>query len=402
MRRQLLGERMDHKGTIMRSGTAMLMALAASTLAGCAEFDFMKWKKDIVVLKATPQNPAVECLCIWQPAEGRGVNGLPTRGFAGSIMFFTHKGAAPVEVDGDVRIYQFDNMGTAEDQARPLHQFDFAPEVWKAHMHQGMLGPSYQVFVPYMRKGGHQAECALRVRLQAPGMQPIYSEMVSVTLPGTPMDSTLPTKPVVVPSVGSEAGKAGAIPLTQSGSTARPVDAQARLATAIQEGLAAAKTQAGRNAATSPGGTAPTVPSVQIPGATDVADRGDARLDRLEAMLSKLLENQPPEVSSPQNETETATPEPEAPRFRLAPARSASTSRPEDEFSTSHDTPASNGPVETDVAERPAAGDEYDWWSAAAPTRSPSRRPHPLRDVEPSQTAQLLPAFEPAGDPWAP
>jgi hypothetical protein len=113
-----------------------------------------------------------------------GLDGLPTRGFAGQLLFFKPGSDRPVPVDGDVRIYVFDNQGTIEEQSRPLHQFDFPSAAWQTFVHDTNLGPAYQVFVPYTRKGRHYAECVVRVRFTAKDQLPVYSKLASVTLSG--------------------------------------------------------------------------------------------------------------------------------------------------------------------------------------------------------------------------
>lgn len=159
-----------------------LLAACVSVSGGCSTFSFLP--KHYV--HATPQNPACELVCLWQPAKGTGANGLPARGVAGRLMFFNRKDSTPVIVDGDVRIYLFDNQGTPEEMARPIHQFDFRAADWQNFLQITTLGPAYNVFIPYVKGGHQQVECTLQVRLTPPeGGQPLYSDMTSVTLPGT-------------------------------------------------------------------------------------------------------------------------------------------------------------------------------------------------------------------------
>ncbi|MEX2288427.1 MAG: hypothetical protein WD648_15125 [Planctomycetaceae bacterium] len=134
--------------------------------------------------EATAEVPAVEILALWQPADGRGLNGMPTRGFAGQVMFFTNGDPAPVKVNGDVRIFLFDDFGTPEEQSKPIHQFDYSTDIWNLHLQKSMLGPSYQVFVPYVRKDHHAAKCAISVRLKPVAGPTIYSKLVPIALPG--------------------------------------------------------------------------------------------------------------------------------------------------------------------------------------------------------------------------
>jgi hypothetical protein len=154
-------------------------------LSGCTTTSlFSKLAHKQKFPKATADNPAVRCLCLWEPSEGTGVDNKPSRGVSGQIFFFTRGGASSVEVDGDVRIYLFDDEGSADAQAQPLHQFDFLAGSWKAHLTSTQFGPAYQLFVPYSRKGHHQAELALRVRHTPPNGAPLYSDLARVTLPG--------------------------------------------------------------------------------------------------------------------------------------------------------------------------------------------------------------------------
>ncbi|QDT37952.1 hypothetical protein [Stratiformator vulcanicus] len=162
----------------------IVAALCVMSLCSCAELSFLRLSKQKVPHEATAADPAVECLCVWQPAEGKGVNGLPTRGFAGQILFFTRSNNTPVSVNGQSRIYVFDDGGTPDEQVKPLHQFDFEPGVWDAHLHYGMLGPTYNVFVPYTREGDRTAKCQLQVRFTpSDGSQPLFSEKATITLP---------------------------------------------------------------------------------------------------------------------------------------------------------------------------------------------------------------------------
>lgn len=156
--------------------------------SGCAGSNLLNWKREKVPT-ADEKNPAVDILCLWQPAEGSGVDGLPTRGVAGQILFFTGRDASPVVVNGDVRIYMFDDQGSPEEQAKPIRQFDFVGKAWNKHARSTTFGPAYQVFLPYARDGLHKVHCSLRVRLEPKDGRPVYSKMEGVTLPGSKDDA---------------------------------------------------------------------------------------------------------------------------------------------------------------------------------------------------------------------
>ena len=149
--------------------------------AGCSSVPLFGTR----VIEADAQHPVGEILCIWEAAEGRGLDNHPCRGFGGQVLFFANGRKAPVKVNGDVRIYVFDEEGVNGDPALPLHQFDFPAAAWNALMRPSNLGTSYQIFVPYTRKGQDQATCSVRVSFTPEGGLPIYSKTATVDLPGT-------------------------------------------------------------------------------------------------------------------------------------------------------------------------------------------------------------------------
>lgn len=134
--------------------------------------------------EADARHPVVEVLCVWQPAEGRGLDNLPSRGFGGQVLFFSAGRKEPVKVEGDIRIYVFDDAGVDGDASKPIHQFDFPAAAWNTFLRPSNLGASYQIFIPYTRKGVHSANCSLRVQITPPGGLPVYSRFATVNLMG--------------------------------------------------------------------------------------------------------------------------------------------------------------------------------------------------------------------------
>lgn len=168
----------------LRTILCCLGLVGMSSLAGCSTTNLFTWNMDGYV-HAGPKNPVTEVVSVWQPGEGTDGDGKMTRGFVGQLYFFAGKNPAPVVVDGTVRVYLFDDQGTPEDQVKPIHQFDFTPEAWNTHMGKGKLGPTYSAFIPYTRKGFHEARCALRVRFTPRQGVPYFSDMVHIALPGS-------------------------------------------------------------------------------------------------------------------------------------------------------------------------------------------------------------------------
>ncbi len=162
-----------------------LFVMLILTLSGCATTNLLsRFSGQPRFSRATAKNPAVRCLCLWEPAEGIGVDGKPARGVVGQILFFTRNSVSSVEVDGDVRIFEFDDQGSTDEQAQPLHLFDFSADAWKTYLTSTQFGPAYQLFVPYSRKGRHQADLALRLRLTPANGPAVFSDLARVALSG--------------------------------------------------------------------------------------------------------------------------------------------------------------------------------------------------------------------------
>lgn len=250
--------------------------------AGCATLH-LPFGKDRLQ-KASARNPVVQIVCIWQPSEGRDPNGMPCRGFAGQILFLAHRGSLPVQVDGDVRIYLFDDKGTPEEQTKPLHQYDFDSASWAPHLTKGTLGPTYSVFVPYTRRGTYEANCALRVRLKTGDQAAIFSDLASIPLDGR----TKSTKDTDEQETSTDEAKAATDAVSQAmrrtttisrdGETAKP---NANCGHGQTESLAIHA-----NVATQ---------RVQLANhvtEADSSDPGARRIEELERLVQQLLEQQ--------------------------------------------------------------------------------------------------------------
>ncbi|MSR59544.1 MAG: hypothetical protein EXS05_18195 [Planctomycetaceae bacterium] len=153
-------------------------------LGGCAGTGPFKFGKEDFP-KAGPQTPVVQIVPLWQASTGVGLAQRTCRGFAGQLLFLVHGNPTPGMVDGTVSVYVFDDQGNDDEKQKPIHKFDFSPEVWSTHAQNSSLGLTYSVFIPYTRPGNHQCHCSLMVRYTPREGPTILSEMVEVELPGT-------------------------------------------------------------------------------------------------------------------------------------------------------------------------------------------------------------------------
>jgi hypothetical protein len=173
----------------MNQGDAMHRSLIARwlclpvilSMTACASLDLPLLH---VTPRASKSNPVVQVACMWEPSHGRDPDGAPCRGFAGQLLFLGNKGGTPVAVDGEVMIYVFDDVGTEEEQAVPVHQFRFDSVAWNRHLKEGSLGPAYFCFIPYTRRGIHEANCSIHVKFTPKEGTELLSDASQIVLQG--------------------------------------------------------------------------------------------------------------------------------------------------------------------------------------------------------------------------
>ncbi|MBI1346045.1 hypothetical protein GC163_07125 [bacterium] len=149
--------------------------------SGCATVD-IPWLEQMP--HASRRNPVMQIVCMWEPSEGRDPQGVPCRGFAGQILFLGNRGGTPVSVEGDVSVFVFDDIGTEEEQAAPVHQFNFDALSWNRHLKSGSLGPSYHCFIPYTRPGNMEAVCTVRLKYMPKNAPEVLSDPSHITMRG--------------------------------------------------------------------------------------------------------------------------------------------------------------------------------------------------------------------------
>lgn len=173
--------------------TFWLLALVWAGIVGCSARNAFQVGqlgtslKESLGLAEPPGRPIQRIEAIWKAAKGHDPKGMPCRGAAGQILFFSAGSEVPVKLagDGTVVIYIFDNLGKREEQSKPLHRFKFDIGAWNSHLRVGgQLGPTYHVFIPYMRKTIQAAHMSIAVQLIPKRGQMASSELITIALPG--------------------------------------------------------------------------------------------------------------------------------------------------------------------------------------------------------------------------
>ena len=171
---------------IMKHSTLIWSALILmmATVIGCASTSTLVRDPGRLIGKPRAEQNVSRVLCLWEASRGTGVDGKPARGFAGQILFFGGGHDAAVQVDGDVRIIEYDAYSSDDDDPVPLHTFTFKADAWDVHRTEGSLGHSYSVFIPYMQKHKDTVNCGLKVEFVGSNGRVTASDTTEVLLPG--------------------------------------------------------------------------------------------------------------------------------------------------------------------------------------------------------------------------
>lgn len=178
---------------------AAALLVTGAAASGCTALPAMSSLFQRVPV-ADARNPVMDLVCIWQQGEGRSPQGEPCRGFCGQLLFVTSGSPVPARVNGNVKVYVFDSHGTEEERKHPLETFEFTSQQWATFGRKTNVGMTYQLFVPYTRKGIKQADCQIRVRFTpAEGGLEIYSQAANISLEGLDKDEFVGEERVIQP-----------------------------------------------------------------------------------------------------------------------------------------------------------------------------------------------------------
>lgn len=185
--------------------TVLLLSTALLALAGCSASRELVTAIAPAHATAAPESPRVsKIVCLWEPGSGSLPNG-PKRGVLGQILFFENADDLPVEVDGKLTVYLFDDRGTIEEQTKPVQKLVLSPEELQATHVEASIGHSYHIPVPYLNAEGLAATCTMRVKYTAPNGETVYSDLSSIYLAGKPDKSAgLSNRRVIGPVTESQ------------------------------------------------------------------------------------------------------------------------------------------------------------------------------------------------------
>ena len=159
-----------------------VVAVAVAILSGCSQPLLKKgmrwpWEKD-------EPGPPTKIVAMWTDAVLHQPNQPARRGFGGRLMFYDSKGKAPIQVEGQLIVYAFDETVVQPNKIKPDRKYVFTKEQFAEHYSKSSLGHSYSVWIPWDAAGGPQREISLIVRFISEKGDVIVGEQTKHILPG--------------------------------------------------------------------------------------------------------------------------------------------------------------------------------------------------------------------------
>lgn len=138
------------------------------------------------------ENPPERLASFWTDTVQTKPGEKPRRGFGGRIYFYNRKGGKPIDVDGQLVVYAFDEASRSPSDNRPTKRYVFPPEQFAKHASESELGPSYSVWLPWDESSGERKEISLIARFEPKVGSTIIGQQSLQQLPGPPAVEVAP------------------------------------------------------------------------------------------------------------------------------------------------------------------------------------------------------------------
>lgn len=211
---------------------AMLIAVCGCSRSRDWKFaDLFDLKKDMPWHHDGPENDVPSRVVgTWTDTVLTQAGKKPQRGFGGRLLFYNNESNDPIQVDGQLVVYAFDESNREPTDNRPTRRYVFPADQVPLHESVSELGPSYSFWLPWDEVGGPQTEVSLICRFEPKGGPLVMSEQTKHKLPGElvaqagppKLPEGVPFKPGNQQALYSAGNQAGANPV-QEASYERPV-----------------------------------------------------------------------------------------------------------------------------------------------------------------------------------
>jgi hypothetical protein len=175
----------------MHRSIPVSFVLASMLLVGCTTTKYTlsgSWPyidaQPTVEENTTPQR----IIAIWSHDVVNTVGKKPTQGFTGRLFFYDKK-SRPIEVEGRLTIFAFDDSRIDdpdwEPKNKPDKKFVFTKEQLPNHLGTSNMGKSYSIWIPWQQIGGTRKTVSLI---------PVLTTKDGLRIAGPPTKHVLPGK----------------------------------------------------------------------------------------------------------------------------------------------------------------------------------------------------------------
>ena len=109
--------------------------------------------------------------------------GKAVRGFGGRVVFYGEEAEFPIQVDGVVIVYAWNDSKT-NNQEKPDRKFVFKADMLPKHYSRSKIGDSYSFWLPWDKVGGTTEHVTLVTRFISATGGEVTSSAAHVVLPG--------------------------------------------------------------------------------------------------------------------------------------------------------------------------------------------------------------------------
>lgn len=120
---------------------------------------------------------------IWTDATYKEPGKDAIRGFGGRVYFYDDKNHA-IAVEGELRVYAYNDSKRERTGSKPDRIFPFTPEDFAKHYSESDIGSSYSVWIPWDKAGGKTLEISLLPVFKSTGGNVIVGQQTLTLLPG--------------------------------------------------------------------------------------------------------------------------------------------------------------------------------------------------------------------------
>lgn len=123
-------------------------------------------------------------VAVWSDAvmNQPGLRGV--RGIGGRVHFYANRNDKPIEVEGLLTVYAYDDSEEVDAESVPVRKFAFLPEQLTRRHSISKLGHSYNLWLPFDEVGGPTRQLTLIARFEPEGGASVMSDPARQLLPG--------------------------------------------------------------------------------------------------------------------------------------------------------------------------------------------------------------------------